>query len=84
MVSKDGSNSFGKTPEYIQEAVNHGEGKFVRSSVQTSNIEGFWSLFKRGYYGIQYRLTFKYLHRFLEKFTVNVGIRSIHTIAHIP
>ena len=79
-VSTDGSSSYRKPWEYTQDAVNHGAGEFVRGSVHTSSIEEFWSLFKRGYYGIQYRMTIKHLYRYLDEFTGRVGIRGMDTI----
>ena len=79
-VYTDGSSSYGKLWEYTHDAVNHGAGEYVRGSVHTNSIEGFWSLFKRGYYGIYHWMTGKHLHRYLNEFTGRAGIRSMDTM----
>ena len=52
----------------------------MSGSFRTSSIEGFWSLFKDGYYGIQYRMTIKHLHRYQNEFTRHPGIRCMDTM----
>ena len=79
-VYTDGSSSYGKLREYTHNAVNHGAGEYVRGSVHTNSIEGFWSMFKRGYYGIYHRMTGKHLHRYLNEFSGRAGIRSLDTM----
>ncbi len=76
----DGSSCYGKLCEYTHNAVNHGAGEYVRDAVHTNSIEGFWSLFKRGYYGIYHRMTVKHLHRYLIEFSGRAGIRSLDTM----
>ena len=60
--------------------MNHSAGEYVRGAVHTNGIEGFWSLFKRGYYGIYHRMTVKHLHRYLHEFTGRAGIRGMDTM----
>ena len=79
-VYTDGSSSYGNLLEYNHDAVNHSAGEYVRGSVHTNSIEGFWSLFKRGYYGIYHRMTVKHLHLYLNEFTGRAGIRSRDTL----
>ena len=60
--------------------MNHRVGEYVRGSVRTDSIEGFWSLFKRLYYGIYHRMTGKHLHQYLNEFTGRTGIPGMDTM----
>ena len=42
-------------------AMNHSEGEYVRSAFHNNTIEGFWSLLKRGLYGIYHQVSPKHL-----------------------
>ena len=80
------ASTCGSLREYNCDAVNHTSGEYVRGSVHTDSIEGFWSRFKRGYYGIYHRMTIKQLHRYLTEFAGRAGIRNMDTLdqmAHI-
>jgi len=46
---------------YIHSRVNHGEKEYVKDNVHTNTIEGEWSLFKRGVYGIYHHVSEKHL-----------------------
>ncbi len=82
-VYTDGSSAYGKLREYTHNAVHHGAGEYVRGAIHTNSIEGFWSLFKRGYYGIYHRMTGKHLHRYLHEFSGRAGIRSLDTMEQL-
>ena len=43
------------------ETVNHGAGEYVRGDATVNGMEGFWSLFKRGYHGTFHHLSEKHL-----------------------
>ena len=47
-VCTDAASTYGSLREYNCDAVNHSAGEYVRGSIRTNSIEGFWSLFKRG------------------------------------
>jgi transposase-like protein len=50
--------------------VNHGAGEFVRDdSFHTNGIESFWSLLKRGHYGIYHYMSAKHLRRHVNEFS---------------
>lgn len=53
---------------YRHESVNHHTGEYVRGAVHTNNIESFWSLLKRGQYGIFHKISEKHLHRYLAEY----------------
>ena len=43
-------------------------GEYVRGEAHTNGIESYWSLLKRGYYGVFHHFTVKHLHRYLAEF----------------
>lgn len=53
---------------FQHEAVNHSVGEYVRGKAHTNGIESFWSLLKRGHYGIFHKISAKHLHRYLAEF----------------
>lgn len=53
---------------YRHESVNHSGREYVRGKAHTNTIESFWSLLKRGHYGIFHMISTKHLHRYLAEF----------------
>lgn len=53
---------------YTHEAVNHSRGEYVRGFAHTNGIESYWSVLKRGHYGIYHKISVKHLHRYLAEF----------------
>jgi transposase-like protein len=49
-------------------AVNHGAGEYVRGTIHTNTIEGYFSIFKRGMKGIYQHCGKQHLHRYLAEF----------------
>jgi hypothetical protein len=54
---------------YEHEAVSHRAGEYVRGNVHTNNIEGFWSLLKRGIVGTFHNVSKDYLPLYLNEFS---------------
>lgn len=50
---------------YQHQRVNHSAGEYVRGTVHTNTIEGYFSIFKRGMRGIYQHRSKKHLHRYL-------------------
>ena len=63
-----------------RESVNHGAGEYVRGDVTVNGIEGFWSLFKRGYHGTFHHMSEKHLNRYVAESTGRNNIRDMDTI----
>jgi hypothetical protein len=47
-----------------QETVNHSAKEYVRDDVFTNTVEGFFSILKRGVYGVYFHVSEAHLHRF--------------------
>lgn len=73
----DAASTYGSLWEYNCDVVNHIAGEYVRGSIRANSIEGFWSLFKRGYCGIYHGMTVKHLHLYLTECTGRAGIRNM-------
>jgi transposase-like protein len=50
------------------EKVKHSKGEYVRGTVHTNTVEGFFSIFKRGMKGVYQHCAEKHLHRYLAEF----------------
>ena len=59
------------------DAVKHTAGEYVRGTVHTNTIEGYFSVFKRGMRGTYRHCAEKHLHRYLSEF----GFGRNHRIA---
>lgn len=51
------------------QSVNHSKGEYVRGNVHTNNIEGFWSLLKRGVVVTYHKVSVEYLPLYLNEFS---------------
>ena len=54
-------------PNTSHETVRHSDEEWVVGDVQTNNIEGVWSLFKRSIIGTFHKMSVKHLDRYLEE-----------------
>lgn len=57
--------------------INHNSGEYVRGAFHTNNIENFWSLLKRGIYGIYHHASPKHLHRYCNEFSYRFNARKL-------
>jgi transposase len=58
---------------------NHGDGQYVIGNVHTNNIEGFWSLVKRGISGTYHSVSPKYLQSYVNEYSLRYNHRSDET-----
>jgi len=59
------------------EWVAHSTDNWVKGEFHTNTLEGFWSLLKRGIYGIYHQVTPKHLDQYLLEFTYRYNSRDI-------
>jgi len=68
----------GLNGEYKHELVKHHEGNYTtKTGLSTNGLEGFWSLFKRGIFGIYHYASPKHLHRYCNEFGYRYNTRNI-------
>jgi transposase-like protein len=57
-------------------SVNHGIGEYVRGDIHINTAEGYFSVFKRGIYGIFHHISQQHLKRYLAEFDFRYNERS--------
>ncbi len=57
--------------------VNHHKREYVKGEINTQSIEGFFSIFKRGFRGIYQHCAEKHLHRYLAEFDFRYSFRKV-------
>jgi transposase-like protein len=58
------------------ETVNHSAKEYVRDDVHTNTVEGFFSILKRGVYGVYQHVSAEHLHRYLAEFDFRYSNRA--------
>jgi len=58
----------GLAPQYPHQTVDHAKNQYVVGAVHTQNIEGFWSLLKRGVIGTYHKMSDTYLPLYVNEF----------------
>ena len=79
LVITDGLNTYRSlNKEFAQhEIVRHELKQFVRGNYHTNTLEGFWSIFKRGIYGIYHQVSPKHLARYCDEFSYRYNSRKL-------
>jgi len=62
---------------YTHKTVKHALKVYVDGDVHTNTIENFWSLLKRGIYGIYHQISDKHVSRYLDEFSARFNTRSL-------
>jgi ISXO2-like transposase domain/Transposase zinc-ribbon domain len=68
--------------EYHRESVQHGKREWVKTSisagkVHTNHVENFWSVMKRGVYGIYHQISYKHLQRYCDEYSYRYNSRKL-------
>lgn len=58
------------------DAVKHKDGEYVRGDVHTNNVEGYFSILKRGLTGTYHSVSEEHLHRYLAEFDFRYSNRK--------
>ncbi len=64
---------------YDQSFVKHNQGEYVNGRIHTNTIEGFWSLIKRGIFGIYHFTSKKHLQKYVDEFVFRYNFRGGNT-----
>lgn len=83
IVYTDDHRSYLSLTGYIHKTVRHSVGEYVRERAHTNGVESFWSLLKRGYYGIYHHMSVKHLHRYVNEFAFRHNTAQIDTMDFI-
>lgn len=62
---------------YTHDNVRHGINIYVEGSAHTNTIENFWSVLKRGLYGIYHQVSDKHLSRYLDEYSARFNTRKL-------
>jgi hypothetical protein len=73
----DGHPSYRQIKAYLPHEVIDHEIEYVRGDVHTQNIENYWSIFKRGVYGVFHHIGEDYLPCYLNEFDFRRNHRKI-------
>lgn len=76
MVSDEYYHPTMLSPLYKHVVVQHQIAEYVRGAFHTNTIEGFWSILKRGIYGIYHQVSPKHLQRYCNEFTYRYNTRK--------
>ena len=60
-------------------AVKHGIGQYVDGMIHTNGLESFWSMLKRGHYGVYHKMSAKHLNRYVAEFAGRHNSRELDT-----
>lgn len=61
---------------YSHSFVKHNENEYVNGRIHTNTIEGFWSLLKRGIFGIYHFTSKKHLQKYVDEFVFRYNTRN--------
>jgi transposase-like protein len=61
---------------YDHSVVKHNEHQYVNGRIHTNTIEGFWSLLKRGIFGIYHFTSKKHLQKYVDEFVFRYNSRE--------
>jgi len=63
--------------QYKHVIVNHTAGEYVLNGFHTNGIENYWSVLKRGIYGIYHQVSVKHLQRYCDEFSARYNTRDL-------
>jgi transposase-like protein len=76
VVTDEFSSYKGLEKDYSHDTIRHGDGVHVAGDIYTNTIEGYWSLLKRGIFGIYHQVGSKHLHRYCSEFGFRYNSRK--------
>ncbi|HXP72676.1 MAG TPA: IS1595 family transposase [Stellaceae bacterium] len=61
---------------FTHQSVNHSAGEYVKGNAHTNTVEGYFSILKRGIYGVYHHVSPAHLKRYLAEFDFRYSHRS--------
>jgi len=62
--------------ELPHDIIRH-KSEYIRGEIHTQNIEGYWSILKRGLFGVYQHVDAGYLGRYLDEFAYRFNTRQL-------
>jgi transposase-like protein len=62
---------------YQRGTVNHWMREWKKGEISVNHVENFWSVMKRGVYGIYHQISYKHLQRYCDEFSFRYNTRHI-------
>lgn len=78
VVTDEWGGYSGLSSTFQHEVLKHNADEFVRDGFHTNSIEGFWSLLKRGIFGIYHSVSPKHLQKYTTEFEYRYNTRHIN------
>jgi len=77
-IMTDDANQYKRLKGYFagHDTVNHSTFEFSRGNVHTNTVEGFFSIFKRGLYGVYQHVSSQHLRRYTTEFDFRYTYRE--------
>lgn len=66
----------GLSKDYTHEVLKHTQGQYKTKEFHTNSVEGFWSLLKRGIFGIYHSTSSKHLNKYCNEFAYRYNTRE--------
>ena len=73
----DGNKAYKHIKHHVKHDVINHEETYVNGDIHTQGIENYWSLLKRGLYGIFHHVDKKYLPQYLNEFQYRYNQRDV-------
>lgn len=77
ILMTDGHPAYRSMGRHLPHEVIDHEVEYTRGPVHTQNIENYWSIFKRGLFGVFHHLSDRYLQMYLHEFDYRAGSRRV-------
>lgn len=77
LVTDEHNGYAGCKLDYEHVVVNHKRGEYVNNGLSTNALEGFWSLLKRGIYGIYHHTSPKHLQKYCDEYAYRFNTRKL-------
>jgi len=76
----DGHAAYRRMKEHLPHEVIDHEIEYVRGDVHTQHIDGYWSLLKRGVYGVFHHVSEGHLPQYLSEFDFRYNHRKVSDV----
>ncbi len=73
----DGNPAYGRIKDYLPHDMIDHEVEYVRDDVHTQNVDGYWSLLRRGVYGVFHHFSEGHLPQYLNEFEYRFNRRKM-------